>query len=215
VLEHGADFGIAFDGDGDRVMFVDSSGKVLDGDAILYILATQSGVEVSAVVGTVMSNLGFENALKDKGITLHRTAVGDRYVMACMKSESLNYGAEPSGHVLCLDKTTTGDGIVAALQVLSAVINSGKSLEALMSDIELYPQLLKNIRVECASGLSTHEGLQKKVAECEALMGSEGRILIRASGTEPLIRVMVEGKNALQVENIAEELANLVKSEFS
>ncbi len=215
VLASNADLGIAFDGDGDRVMMVDESGSVLDGDAILYILATASKRVVSAVSGTVMSNLGLENALKNKGVLLHRTSVGDRYVMACLLENDLCFGAEPSGHVLCLEKTTTGDGIVAALQVLSVLVDSGESLAELTRSLEMYPQVLKNIPVENASELASNVLLQEKVASFEKMMGEEGRILIRASGTEPLIRVMVEGKNAELVEKVAVELANLVKSEFS
>jgi len=213
VIENYADFGIAFDGDGDRVMMVDELGEVLDGDAILYLLATTSP-STSAVVGTVMSNLGFENALKRAGIGLFRTSVGDRYVMESLVQNGLVYGAEPSGHVLCLDKTTTGDGIVAALQVLSAVTNTGESLSSLKAGLEIYPQVLKNVRVESAVGLNENQALNNLIANLEKKMAGTGRILIRASGTEPLIRVMVEGEDANLVENVALELVNLVKSEF-
>ena len=215
VIHHAADLGIAFDGDGDRVMMVDHKGQVLDGDAILYILAVVATPRVSAVSGTVMSNLGLENALKDKGILLHRTSVGDRYVMESLVNHGLCYGAEPSGHVLCLDKTTTGDGIIAALQVLSVVVDSGKSLAELRRPLVMYPQVLKNISVESAIGLDENSLLKERVLSFEEKMGDKGRILIRASGTEPLIRVMVEGESAKLVEEVAVELANLVKSEFS
>ncbi len=215
VIHHSADLGVAFDGDGDRVIMVDDKGRVLDGDAILYILAVIATPRVSAVSGTVMSNLGLENALKDKGILLHRTSVGDRYVMESLVSNGLCYGAEPSGHVLCLDKTTTGDGIVAALQVLSVVVDSGKSLAELSEPLVMYPQVLKNIPVESAIGLDESSPLKERVLFFEEKMGDKGRILIRASGTEPLIRVMVEGESAKLVEEVAVELANLVKSEFS
>lgn len=215
VLKHSAILGVAFDGDGDRVMMVDQEGEILDGDALLYILATSMKTGVSAVSGTVMSNLGLENALKAKGIVLNRTPVGDRYVMQSLLADDLCYGAEPSGHVLCLDKTTTGDGIVAALQILTAIMNSGKSLVQLRYALKMYPQVLKNVLVESAKGLDENSALQEKVQFFEKMMGDEGRILIRASGTEPLIRVMVEGSDAELVENVAEELANLVKSEFS
>ena len=215
VFSHSADLGVAFDGDGDRVMMVNDRGQVLDGDAILYILATASMPRVSAVSGTVMSNLGLENSLKESGILLHRTSVGDRYVMESLVENDLCYGAEPSGHVLCLDKTTTGDGIVAALQVLSVVVDSGKSLAELSKLLVVYPQVLKNILVESAEGLDNNKVLKEKVTFFEGKMGSKGRILIRASGTEPLIRVMVEGESAKLVEEVAVELANLVKSEFS
>ncbi|WP_019555919.1 phosphoglucosamine mutase [Thiomicrorhabdus arctica] len=215
VIAEGADFGIAFDGDGDRVMMVDEQGGIVDGDIILYILATVLRNDVTGVVGTVMSNLGVEIALKDAGVDLQRTNVGDRYVMERLVENQWLYGAEPSGHVLCLDKTTTGDGIIAALQVLTAMVQSGKSLLELSSVVDMYPQILKNIRVESAIGLDENVPLKEKIAELEGLMGNEGRILIRASGTEPLIRVMVEGKEADLVKTVAELLANLVKSEFS
>lgn len=215
VVEEKADFGIAFDGDGDRVMMVDEDGSIVDGDLILYILATALGREVEGVVGTVMSNLGVENALKTVGIDFQRTNVGDRHVMERLVENQWLYGAEPSGHVLCLDKSTTGDGIVAALQVLTAMVRTGQSLKALSADVVMYPQVLKNIQVESAVGLEENPALKAKVSEFEEIMGSEGRILIRASGTEPLIRVMVEGKEADLVESVAEQLVILVKSEFS
>ena len=215
VLHCSADLGIAFDGDGDRVMIVDEDGQVLDGDAILYILATAERHSLSSVSGTVMSNLGLENALKQKGITLHRTLVGDRYVMASLLENDLCYGAEPSGHVLCLDKTTTGDGIIAALQVLTVMMDSGQGLAQLRQGLDMYPQVLKNVPVECSEGVDENTLLQSKIMFFENLMGDSGRILIRASGTEPLIRVMVEGKELNVVEKVAIELVNLVKSEFS
>ncbi|VAW44842.1 Phosphoglucosamine mutase [hydrothermal vent metagenome] len=215
VLHCSADLGIAFDGDGDRVMIVDEGGQVLDGDAILYVLATAERHSLSSVSGTVMSNLGLENALKQKGITLHRTLVGDRYVMASLLENDLCYGAEPSGHVLCLDKTTTGDGIIAALQVLTVMMDSGQGLAQLRQGLDMYPQVLKNVPVECSEGVDENALLQSKVMFFENLMGDSGRILIRASGTEPLIRVMVEGKELNVVEKVAIELVNLVKSEFS
>lgn len=215
VVEEKADFGIAFDGDGDRVMMVDEDGSIVDGDLILYILATALGREVEGVVGTVMSNLGVENAFKTDGIDFQRTNVGDRHVMERLVENQWLYGAEPSGHVLCLDKSTTGDGIVAALQVLTAMVRTGQSLKALSADVVMYPQVLKNIQVESAVGLEENPALKAKVSEFEEIMGSEGRILIRASGTEPLIRVMVEGKEADLVESVAEQLVILVKSEFS
>ncbi len=217
VLEHSADLGIAFDGDGDRVMMVDESGCILDGDALLYILATRSLSNVSAVTGTVMSNLGLESALSEKAIKLYRTAVGDRYVMASLLEHGLCYGAEPSGHVLCLDKTTTGDGIVAALQVLSVMLESGKSLTELVKPLVLYPQVLKNISVERdkVAYFEDNETLKSRITLLEQRMEGRGRVLIRPSGTEPLIRVMVEGENSELIEEIATELANLVESEFS
>lgn len=215
VVEHKADFGIAFDGDGDRVMMVNELGQVVDGDLILYILATQSANRVPGVVGTVMSNLGVENALKAKGIEFNRASVGDRFVMESLVENDWVYGAEPSGHVLCLDKTTTGDGIVAALQVVAAMVLSGKSLLQLCDGVELYPQVLTSVPVEDASGLQDSKVIRDAIEALECSMGTEGRILIRASGTEPLIRVMVEGRDENTVKSAAEQLVNLVKSEFS
>ncbi|WP_040728178.1 phosphoglucosamine mutase [Thiomicrorhabdus sp. Kp2] len=215
VVKRSADLGIAFDGDGDRVMMVESSGKVVDGDLILYILATQSNFDVPGVVGTVMSNLGVENALKAKGIRFERSLVGDRYVMQKLVENNWNYGAEPSGHVLCLNKTSTGDGIVAALQIMSAIVSSGKTLSELTSEVDFYPQVLKNQVVDDAQKIMQSIGLQNAINEAEQRLADEGRVLVRASGTEPLIRVMIEGADAALVESLANELINVVKSEIS
>lgn len=215
VIEQQADLGIAFDGDGDRVMIVTSEGQVVDGDLILYILATQSPNPVEGVVGTVMSNLGVENALRDKGVAFERSAVGDRYVMQSLVEKGWNYGAEPSGHVLCLDKIGTGDGIVAALQVMAALVKSGKSLKELVSEVEMYPSVLKNQRVTDAATIMQSESLKKAIAEVETQFAGAGRVLVRASGTEPLIRVMVEGQSVSEVETAAEHLIEVVKTEIS
>lgn len=215
VLAEQADVGIAFDGDGDRVIMVDATGKMVDGDIILYILATNSPIPVKGVVGTVMSNLGVENALKAKGIEFVRSAVGDRFVMEKLVENGWSYGAEASGHVLCLDKSTTGDGIVAALQVLTTMVNQKKSLQALYEDVQCYPQILKNIRVEDTTGLDDNLILKQAISRVESEMAGFGRVLIRASGTEPLIRVMVEGADKTQVENAVETLVRVVSSEFS
>ena len=215
VIKQSADLGIAFDGDGDRVMMVESTGKVVDGDLILYILATQSSFDVPGVVGTVMSNLGVENALRAKGIKFERSLVGDRYVMQKLVENNWNYGAEPSGHVLCLNKTSTGDGIVAALQIMSAIVSSGKTLSELTSEVDFYPQVLKNQVVDDAQKIMQSIGLQNAINEAEQRLADEGRVLVRASGTEPLIRVMIEGADAALVESLANELINVVKSEIS
>ncbi|WP_321324096.1 phosphoglucosamine mutase [Thiomicrorhabdus sp.] len=215
VVSQGADLGIAFDGDGDRVMMVDSSGKIVDGDLILYILATQSKFDVPGVVGTVMSNLGVENALKAKGIQFDRSSVGDRYVMQKLVENNWNFGAEPSGHVLCLNKTSTGDGIIAALQVMSAIVSSGKTLAELTSEVEFYPQILINQRVDDAQVIMQSDELKKAISLAEQRLADKGRVLVRASGTEPLIRVMVEGADRELVESLAEALINVVKSEIS
>ncbi|WP_029407878.1 phosphoglucosamine mutase [Thiomicrorhabdus sp. Milos-T2] len=215
VLKQKANLGIAYDGDGDRVVMVDEYGKVVDGDLILYILAMHSGLMVKGVVGTVMSNLGVENALKEKGIDFHRSQVGDRYVMQKLVEDDLNFGAEPSGHVLCLNKISTGDGIVASLQVLSALITTGKSLAELTSEVSFYPQILKNKRVDDAQKIMASSVLINAITQAEQRLGNQGRVLVRASGTEPLIRVMVEGADAELVELLANELINVVESEIS
>ena len=215
VLKQEADLGIAFDGDGDRVMMVGGDGQIIDGDLILYVLATQANFAVEGVVGTVMSNLGVENALKAKGIAFERSAVGDRYVMQQLVDKSWNYGAEPSGHVLCLNKTSTGDGIVAALQIMSAIVTSGKTLAELISEVEFYPQVLKNQRVDDAGKIMQSQKLKEAILEVEQRLADKGRVLVRASGTEPLIRVMVEGADGALVESLASKLINVVKSEIS
>lgn len=215
VVAQKADLGIAYDGDGDRVMMVDGDGQIIDGDLILYILATQAKTEVVGVVGTVMSNMGVENALKDKGIQFDRSAVGDRYVMQKLVEAGWNYGAEPSGHVLCLNKISTGDGIVASLQVMAALVSSNKTLSELVADVDFYPSVLKNQRVDDAAKVMNSNNLTTAIEKAENRLAGKGRVLVRASGTEPLIRVMVEGADADLVETLADELINAVKSEIS
>ncbi|MGC9385569.1 MAG: phosphoglucosamine mutase [Hydrogenovibrio sp.] len=214
VLMEKAQLGIAFDGDGDRVMMVDEQGAVLDGDEILYILASTAPPSVKGVVGTVMSNLGLEKALQEKGITLHRTPVGDRYVMSALVERGWLLGAEPSGHVLCLNKTSTGDGIVAALQVVARWLSSGHRLSELKAGMKKYPQILKNVRIDGLADIQSNQALEAAVKASELRMGGKGRVLIRASGTEPLIRVMVEGENIEQVEKEVSELTRVVETEF-
>ncbi|MEA1990269.1 MAG: phosphoglucosamine mutase [Pseudomonadota bacterium] len=215
VIKQKADLGIAYDGDGDRVIMVDEDGKVVDGDLILYVLAIYAGMNVPGVVGTVMSNLGVENALKMKGVAFERSAVGDRYVMQKLTENGWNFGAEPSGHVLCLNKISTGDGIVASLQIMSAIVSSGKSLSELTSEVEFYPQVLINQMVDDAKKIMDSNVLSIAITEAEQRLGNQGRVLVRASGTEPLIRVMVEGADRVLVETLANELINVVKSEIS
>ena len=214
VVEEGADLGIALDGDGDRVMMVTSDGKIVDGDAILYILATafESGVE--GVVGTLMSNLGLEKALKSRGIAFERSEVGDRYVMQRLIEKQWLLGAEASGHVLCLNKTTTGDGIVAALQVLSIVVDTGKSLQEMLQGLHIYPQILKNIKVINKNDVMDNQLLKDAVIKAEKSMNGMGRVLIRPSGTESLIRVMVEGETKELIEPHVKTLVELVEKEF-
>lgn len=214
VVEHKADLGIAFDGDGDRVMMVDHTGATVDGDEILFILATGNQRSAEGVVGTVMTNLGLEVALEKKGIELIRSSVGDRYVMQELVKKGWVFGAEPSGHVLCLNKTGTGDGIVAALQVMAILVESQKSLAQLASGMKKFPNVLKNVRIAKKVDITSSEILSKAVEEVEEQLGTLGRVLIRASGTEPLIRVMVEGEELALVESCAESLAKVVEAEF-
>lgn len=215
VIEFRADLGIALDGDGDRLIMVDHRGEVVDGDELIYIIANSSqrtGVLNGPVVGTLMSNLGMEHGLKRLGINLLRANVGDRYVMEMLVKHKSVLGGEGSGHIICLDKTTTGDGIVAALQVLAEILQTGKSLHELKSGMQKYPQVLKNVRVNKKVNIDEVESIQKAVKAVEKKMGDKGRVLLRASGTEPLIRVMVEGENYDEVTNYADQLAEQVKA---
>ncbi|HHH46395.1 MAG TPA: phosphoglucosamine mutase, partial [Thiotrichales bacterium] len=213
VLEAGADLGIAFDGDGDRVIMVDEQGRIVDGDAILYIIALsrrQSGQSVDAVVGTQMTNLGLEHALARHDIALHRARVGDRYVLETMEREGCLLGGESSGHIICLDRTTTGDGIVSALQVLFELASRECPLSALLEDLEPYPQQMINVRVKERSDPMRHPRIAEAVAVAERELNGEGRVLLRASGTEPVIRVMVEGRDEALVRATVERLAETV-----
>ncbi len=214
VSEYRADLGIALDGDGDRLIMVDHKGEIVDGDELIYIIAKSnkdSGRLVGDVVGTLMSNLGMEHALKRLGINLLRANVGDRYVMEMLLKHKSVLGGEGSGHIICLDKTTTGDGIVAALQVLSEVLKSGKTLHELKQGMQKYPQVLLNVRINKKVNINDNEAIQTAVKAVEKKMGDKGRVLLRASGTEPLIRVMVEGVNESDVTKYARELEEVVK----
>ena len=215
VLSSSADLGIAYDGDGDRVMMVSGKGRILDGDALLYLLAVYAKKPVLGVVGTLMTNMGLENALKEKNIDFVRTQVGDRYVMEALIARDWQLGAESSGHVLCLDKTTTGDGIVASLQVMAIIVNQAKTLDELIAPMQVYPQVLINVHVKDKSGFESNQALQAAVEDIEAEMSGKGRVLLRASGTESLIRVMIEGQDSELIQNLAERLAKLVETEFS
>ncbi|WP_428354767.1 phosphoglucosamine mutase [Methyloprofundus sp.] len=215
VIEYRADLGIALDGDGDRLVMVDHKGEVVDGDELIFIIAKArqaTGDLQGPVVGTLMSNLGMEHALKKLNINLLRANVGDRYVMELMRKHKSVLGGEGSGHIICLDRTTTGDGIVSALQILSEVHKTGKSLHQLKSEMQKYPQVLLNVRVAEKVKLDEHEAIQKSVKAVEKALGNEGRVLLRASGTEPVIRVMVEGADEVKVNKYAHSLANDVKN---
>jgi phosphoglucosamine mutase len=213
VLEHGADLGIAFDGDGDRVMMIDHTGAVIDGDGLLYIIATDLQERDrlrGGVVGTLMSNLGLELALKDRDIPFVRAKVGDRYVMAEMLARNWSLGGENSGHVVCADHTTTGDAIIAALQVVLALRRRGTSLAQERMAWHKCPQALINVRFSGALDPINHPSVQAAVDSVTERMAGRGRVLLRMSGTEPLVRVMVEGDEERQVRNHAEELAKVV-----
>ncbi|MCU7959793.1 MAG: phosphoglucosamine mutase [gamma proteobacterium symbiont of Bathyaustriella thionipta] len=210
VVETGADFGVAFDGDGDRLAMVDSRGQLLDGDDLLYIIASsRSGEEAKQpLVGTVMTNMGLEHALSEQGIALHRTRVGDRYILQHLKQNHWSLGGEPSGHIICRNKTTTGDGIIAALQVIEALLRQQTTLQQAIKGFQHFPQVLKNIQAD--TGVLQDRVLQQLTCEVEKQLGQEGRVLIRASGTEPLVRVMVEGRDAQQVERLSQKMADCV-----
>ena len=217
VKEQGADLGIAFDGDGDRVIMVDHRGEILDGDELLFIIARDRlriGARFNAVVGTLMTNLGLEVALRALGLELRRARVGDRYVMECLLAENLILGGESSGHIICLDRTTTGDGIISALQVLSAMLRSGKSLHDLKAGMSKCPQTLINVSVAGRVDLQ-RASIQEAVRAVENQLGDNGRVLLRSSGTEPVVRVMVEGMDAGIVERHARELADVVRDALS
>lgn len=214
VIDEKADVGIALDGDGDRVIMVDHQGNVLDGDQIIYIIAREAlrkGQLNGGVVGTLMSNMGLEIALKELGIPFIRAKVGDRYVLEKLVERNWKYGAENSGHVLLLDKTTTGDGIVAGLQVLSAMIRNKMTLADLSSGMKLFPQVLVNVRFAGETDPLNHPDVINQIKEVESLLDYKGRVLIRKSGTEPLIRVMVEGQDQTLVTQYAQRIADMVK----
>ncbi len=216
VVEHGANLGIAFDGDGDRVMMVAADGQLLDGDQLLYIIASsrqQSGSLEGGVVGTLMTNLALEHKLAAMNIPFARAKVGDRYVLELLNQKNWQLGGENSGHILTLDKHSSGDGIIAALQVLNAVIQSGKTLGQLRSELTLYPQVLINVKTAKKIDLTTHTEIQASVQAAESELAGSGRVLLRASGTEPKIRVMVEGENQQQVQTLAEKIAAVVTAE--
>jgi len=213
VVEENADFGIALDGDGDRVLFSDANGEIVDGDELIYIIAQhrlQSGQGCNGVAGTLMSNLGLELALKDLNIPFLRTKVGDRYVVEALKDNDWNLGGEASGHVLCSDLNTTGDGIVAALQVIRAISDSGKPLADLKLGMSKFPQTMINVRLAKKVDISSNSAINAAVAEAEQKLAGRGRVLLRPSGTEPLIRVMAEGDDQALVEQQVKAIAKIV-----
>lgn len=209
VLQTQADIGISLDGDGDRLVLVDAQGRIVNGDQVLYIIAKdrqQRGILHGGVVGTLMSNFGLEKAIQALGVDFIRSRVGDRYVLETLREKDWKIGGEPSGHVVCLDKTTTGDGIVAALQVLAIMIKQNKSLAELTQGIELLPQSLVNLKTKNATQLAKDARVQSAVEALDATLKHQGRVVLRPSGTEPMLRVMVEGQNSNQVQAYAEAL---------
>lgn len=215
VLRRGADLGIAFDGDGDRVVMVDDKGTVIDGDQLLYIIALarhRAGALNGNVVGTQMTNLGMEKGLQSHGIGLLRTKVGDRYILEALHREGWNLGGESSGHIICLDRTTTGDGIVSALQVLEAICHQGCNLREAIAGMQLYPQKMINVELSGTIEVMNSPGIAEAVSEVESELNGRGRVLLRPSGTEPVVRVMVEGEDGRQVEMLASQLAERVRS---
>ncbi len=216
VIDEKADFGIAFDGDGDRVLFADAQGEIVDGDELIFIIAQhrhESEQGCNGVVGTLMTNLGMELALKDLGIPFERTNVGDRYVVEALKNNGWSLGGEGSGHVLCSDLNTTGDGIVAALQVIKAICHSGTTLCKLKKRMRKFPQVMINVRLPKKLDISDNKAINQSVRTAEKLLSSQGRILIRPSGTEPMIRVMVEGDDQELVDQQVKIIAGVVKEQ--
>lgn len=208
-----ADVGVALDGDGDRVVMVDENGNLIDGDQLLFVLATARkdvGALEGPVVGTVMSNLGLEHALKARDIEFRRAAVGDRYVLEALRESGGVIGGETSGHMIVLDKTTTGDGLISALQVLAIMKAAGKSLSELVAGMPKYPQTMINVRTESHIDPDQSQEIQSAVTVAENELADKGRVVLRASGTEPVIRVMVEGEDEEQVVSLAKRLASVV-----
>jgi len=214
VLASGADFGVAFDGDGDRVMMVDEKGEVVDGDELLFIIAQSrktQGLLQGGVVGTVMTNIGMEIALKEHEIPFLRAKVGDRYVIERLKEKNWKLGGESSGHIICLDRTTTGDGIISSLQVVAAMKESGRTLHELKSGMRKYPQTMINVRMAKKVNIANNQTINKAVAAIEQKLADTGRVLLRASGTEPVVRVMIEGRDPVEVDTLTRELAEVVE----
>jgi len=211
VRKHNADLGIALDGDADRLVMVDASGRSYDGDELLYMIVKErsSRGPVAGVAGTLMTNLALEQALSRLAIPFGRAKVGDRYVLEMLHEKGWQYGGENSGHILCLDCHTTGDGIISALQVLSALRKSGRSLKEAGSELVLYPQVLKNVRLADRSAWQSSKPLAASIEAAEQRLAGRGRVLLRPSGTEPVLRVMVEGEDATLVKSLAEEIAGV------
>lgn len=215
VQQEQADVGIALDGDGDRVLFVDSNGEIVDGDELLYVIAQHrhSHNNCNGVVGTQMSNLGLELALSEMNIPFERTKVGDRYVVEALKANDWVLGGESSGHILCGELNTTGDGIVSALQVMRALADANKTLAQLKSEMTKFPQMMINVKLPKRVDISQNLQINQVVAEAEKQLDGRGRVLLRPSGTEPVIRVMVEGEDSVLVNNLVNQIADVVRQQ--
>jgi len=214
VKEHHADFGVALDGDADRLQMVDAQGRLYNGDELLYLMADErlgQGEMLSGVVGTLMTNMAVELALKNRGVELVRAKVGDRYVLEAMEERDWILGGEGSGHLLALDKHTTGDGLISALQVLQACVRAGKSMADLLAGVTLFPQTLLNVRLRPGTDWQVNAALKEQTLAVEHELGQNGRVLIRASGTEPLVRVMVEARDPAQALRCAQRIADTLK----
>jgi phosphoglucosamine mutase len=215
VKDHGADFGVALDGDADRLQVVDADGRLYNGDELLYLMADDRlgrDEHVPGVVGTLMTNMAVEVALKARGVQFVRAKVGDRYVLEELERHKWILGGEGSGHLLALDKHTTGDGLVSALQVLQACVRSGKTLAQLLSGVTLFPQTLINVRLAPGQDWKSNARMAEETKAAEAALGDSGRVLIRASGTEPLVRVMVEARDAALAQSCAQRIADTLKA---
>jgi phosphoglucosamine mutase len=213
VIEHKADLGVALDGDGDRVLVCDAEGRLYDGDELLYVIARERAKEggLKGVAGTLMTNLALERALEKMSVPFARAKVGDRYVLEMLQEKAWQLGGENSGHIICLDKHTTGDGIVSALQVLSAIRANSTTLAKLCGELKLYPQELLNVRVPAGFDWQAQPAIAKAKLEAERALGADGRVLLRPSGTEPVLRVMVEGKDDAAVRRLAKRIAEAVQ----
>ena len=214
VMEEGADLGVAFDGDGDRLQMVNRQGQLLTGDDVLYVLAMHrlaTGGSDSGVVGTLMTNMGLELALEQSGLRLARAKVGDRYVKELMVAEGWSLGGESSGHIICGNLSTTGDGVIAALQVLAAVVASGRSLSQLTSGFTPLPQVLVNVRIKKGFDIAAHQAINDACERVEQALIGRGRLLLRPSGTEPVIRIMVEGDETVAIDSLANEVAEAIR----
>ena len=218
VLERGADVGLAFDGDGDRLIAVDEKGQIVDGDQIMFIIGkylnSKGRLKKNTIVSTVMSNIGFYKALEENGMTSVKTAVGDRYVVEEMRANDYNLGGEQSGHIVFLDYNTTGDGLLTGIQLVNIMKATGKRLSELASEMTIFPQKLVNVRVTDKHAVTQNEKVATAIKEVEAAMGSNGRVLVRPSGTEPLVRVMVEASTEEVCESYVNRIANVVRAEL-